>query len=34
MTYDLMRYLLPGSRLILADSFGWELREMSPDKLK
>jgi hypothetical protein len=33
-TYDLMRYLLPGSRLILTDPFGWELREMSPDRLK
>jgi hypothetical protein len=34
MAYELMRYLLPGSRLILTDSFGWELREIAPDKLK
>jgi hypothetical protein len=34
MAYDLMRYLLPGSRLLLTDSFGWELREISADKLK
>jgi hypothetical protein len=34
MAYDLMRYLLPGSRLILTDSFGWELREISADRLK
>jgi hypothetical protein len=27
--YELMRYILPGSRLILADSFGWELRELT-----
>jgi hypothetical protein len=31
IVYDLMRYILPGSRLILTDSFGWELREMSAD---
>jgi hypothetical protein len=34
MAYDLMRYLLPGSRLLLTDSFGWELREISADRLK
>lgn len=34
MAYDLVRYLLPGSRLLLTDSFGWELREISADKLK
>ena len=34
MAYDLMRYLLPGSRLILTDSFGWELREIAADKLE
>jgi hypothetical protein len=31
---ELTGYLLPGSRLILTDRFGWELREISPDKLK
>jgi hypothetical protein len=34
MAYDLFRYLLPGSRLLLTDSFGWELREISADRLK
>jgi hypothetical protein len=31
--YEFMRYLLPGSRLILTDPHGWELREIGPDKL-
>jgi len=31
---QLIGYLMPGSRLILTDRFGWELREISPDKLK
>jgi hypothetical protein len=31
---ELTAYLMPGSRLILTDRFGWELREISPDKLK
>jgi len=30
---DFVRYLLPGSRLILTDPHGWELREIAPDKL-
>jgi hypothetical protein len=34
MAYDLVRYLLPDSRLLLTDSFGWELREISADRLK
>src|SRR4051812_22276692 len=25
--YDLLNYLLPGSRLLLTDPLGWELRE-------
>jgi hypothetical protein len=34
IAYELMRYLLPDSRLILTDHFGWELREIAPEKLK
>jgi hypothetical protein len=34
MAYELMDYLLPGSRLILTDHFGCELREITPEKLK
>jgi hypothetical protein len=34
MAYELMRYIMPGSKLILTDPFGWELREIAPDKLK
>jgi hypothetical protein len=34
MAYDLMRYILPGSRLILTDPFGSELREIAADRLK
>jgi len=29
MAYQFMRYLLPKSRLILTDAFGWELREIT-----
>jgi hypothetical protein len=32
IAFELMRYILPGSRLILRDQFGWELREMPPDR--
>jgi len=34
MSYDLEKYLMPGSRVILTDPFGWELREISADRLK
>jgi hypothetical protein len=34
ITRELMRYILPGSRLILTDRFGWELREMPSGRLK
>jgi hypothetical protein len=34
IAYELMSYLLPGSRLLLTDHFGWELREIAPEKLK
>jgi len=34
IAYQLMDYLLPGSRLLLTDQFGSELREIAPEKLK
>jgi hypothetical protein len=34
IAYELMGYLLPSSRLLLTDHFGWELREIGPDKLQ
>ena len=34
IAYELMGYLLPGSRLLLTDHLGWELREIAPEKLK
>jgi hypothetical protein len=33
IAYELMGYLLPGSSLLLTDPFGWELREIAPEKL-
>jgi len=32
IAYELMGYLLPGSSLLLTDPFGWELREIAPEK--